>query len=467
MIIATWGTSAIMGLLAAVESPTLLDVSPNVRVLAFTTTVTVLTGIAFGLVPAIKSTRVDLTPALKEGPVIQNAGKRWSVSHALVATQVGLSVLVLAVAGLLVRSLVNLKSLDAGFTGGNLLLFSLDTYGSPIKPDERAQVYRDVMDRVRTLPGVLAVAASRSTPVHTSGNARALVMPDDVPDTVEARGAFANQISPEYFDTMGIRLLAGRAFTAQDSAGSPLVAVVNESMAKFWARGRDPLGQTLAFRGDPKAIITIVGVVEDTHQMNLREPPPRTVYTPLAHEEPAPQFVQFEVRTAQEPAAMANTVRAAIREVSKDVVVWYVRTIDQQIDASLVRERLLATLSGGFALLALILSAVGLYGVMSYNVTRRSREIGIRMALGAARARLLGQVLGQTFAVSAAGIVVGVAAALLTTRALSTFLFGLSERDPVTLASVCVLLLLTSLVAGFIPARRAATLDPVQAIKSE
>jgi predicted lysophospholipase L1 biosynthesis ABC-type transport system permease subunit len=245
------------------------------------------------------------------------------------------------------------------------------------------------------------------------------------------------------------------------------VAVINETMARFWAGDRDPLGLTLSFRGDPKDLITIVGVVEDTHQMNLREPPPRTVYTPLPQTVPAPSQLMIEIRTQQDPASLTSAVREAVRATSKDVVIRYVRTIDQQINASLVRERLLATLSSGFAALALILSAVGLYGVMSYSVTRRSREIGIRMALGAARARVLWQVLRQTAVMSTIGVAIGIVTALVATNTLTTFLFGLSPHDPLTLAAVSIALMLTSLVAGWLPARRAAHLDPARAIRTE
>jgi predicted permease len=267
---------------------------------------------------------------------------------------------------------------------------------------------------------------------------------------------------------MGIRLLRGRGFTALDDAESAQhVAVVNETMATFWAGDRDPIGMTLAFKGNPKDQITIVGVVEDTYQMNLREAPPRTVYTPVAKSEQPPSGLTLELRTAGNPAAIVAAVRESVRGVNRSIVIRYVRTIDQQIDASLVRERLLATLSASFALLALVLSAIGLYGVMSYTVTRRSREIGIRMALGAARGRVLGQVLSQTFAIAAAGTVAGIAGALMTTKALSTFLFGLSGRDPATIAGVALVLLVTSMIAGLLPARRAATLDPARAIRTE
>lgn len=466
LFVAGWGTGGIMRLFNSSETPLLLDVSPNGRVLLFTTMISVITGIVFGLVPAFASTRVDLTPALKDGVSARRA-RRWSMSHALVASQVALSIVVLAVAALLVRTLYNLKTLDAGFTPGNLLLVTVDTNGTPVPEASRLTVFNEILDQVGRLPGVRSVSGSTSSPIHTSGNARALVLPKQLSESIEDTAAFTNNITPEYFDTLGIRLLSGRSFTNLDSRSSQHVAVVNETMAKFYAGDADPLGKTFAFRGDPKALITIVGVVEDTHQMNLRDAPLRTVYVPITQAENEPSYVQLAIRTVGNPIGVTAAVREAVRGVSRDVVIRYVRTIDQQIDASLVRERILATLSAGFGILALVLSAIGLYGVMSYTVTRRSREIGIRMALGAARGRVLAQVLSQTFAIAVAGTVAGIAASLLTTKTLSTFLFGLSGRDPVTLVGVAVALLAISMTAGLLPARRAATLDPVQAIKAE
>ena len=469
LLLAQWGTGSIMSLLSVTESPVVLDVSPSPRVLAFTAAVSALTGIAFGLWPAIRATRLDLTPALKEGTVAAGVSRRWSTSHVLVASQVALSVLVLTIAALMVRTLYNLKTLEAGFERGNLLLFTLDTFGTPVSPDQRDELYRQVVERLRSLPGVQRVSASTSSPVHTSGNSRALVLPPgvNVPDTPDARGAWATRITPEYFDTLGIQLLRGRSLTNADVNPSQKVAVVNATMARFIASDRDPIGQTFSFRGDPDDLITIVGVVEDTHQMSLREAPPRTVYTLLAYEDPAPSMLMIELRTMQQPLALAGAARDAVRTVSKDVVIRYVRSIDEQINASLVRERLLAMLSSSFALLALLLSAIGLYGVMSYNVTRRAREIGIRMALGAARSRVLAAVLTQTLVVTVAGLILGVTAAFFTTEALSAFLFGLSPRDPLTLGAVAAALLATSLAAAVLPARRAATVDPMRVIRTE
>ena len=464
-VLAQWGAQAIMAFFESLEAPVFLDVAPNLRVLTFTSAIALLTALLFGLTPALKATRLELSPALKDGGHSGSTTPRWTAGYALVVTQVALGVVVIAVAGLLARSLYNLKALDAGFNGDRVLLFTLDSYGTALDAERRPAVYADLLERLRTLPGAASVAASRSVPVHTSGNARLLDLPGPKDRTLD-RSAFTNVVTPGYFETFGIRLLRGRDISEHDTGTSPRVAVISASMARLYFGDRDPLGQTFGFYSEADKRITVIGVVDDTYQMNLREAPPAIVYTPLTQETP-PFWMTFAIRTAQEPSALASAAVAAARAASKDVVIRYVRTMEQQVNASLMRERLLASFSGGFAVLALLLAAVGLYGVMSYSVTRRSREIGIRMALGARRGSVLGQVLRQTLVMSVAGVAIGVAAVLLTTKYMSTLLFGLSERDPATLIMVSLLLLTTAAVAGFFPARRASTIDPVRAIKTE
>ena len=467
-VIAIWGTSAIMTFFTTLEAPVVIDVAPSARVLGFTAAIALFTGLLFGVLPALRSTRIDLTPALKDGGLSTARLHRFVSGQMLVVSQLALGVVVIAVAALLARSLYHLKTLDAGFDGDRVLVVTLDSYGTTLDDERRAALYGDLLGRLRSLPGARQVAASRSVPIHTSGNARLLDLPGSAETSMD-RAAFTNIITPGYFETFGIRLLSGRDLSEHDTSTSPRVAVISASMARLYFQDRDPLGQTFGYESEKKdktQRLTVVGVVEDTHQMNLREKAPAIVYTPVAQEKP--QFLMhFAIRTAQDPAALSSAAVGAARAASKDVVIRYVRTMEQQVNASLMRERLLATLSGSFAVLALTLAAVGLYGVMSYRVSRRAREIGIRIALGARRANVLWHVLRQTLAVSAVGIAVGIVAVLLTARHVSTLLFGLSERDPITLGAVSLILFVIAGVAGFFPARRAATLDPVQAIKTE
>ncbi|HET9369793.1 MAG TPA: ADOP family duplicated permease, partial [Vicinamibacterales bacterium] len=312
LFLAQWGTQAIMAFFGSLEAPILLDVAPNARVLSFTAAIAIATGVLFGLIPALKSTRIDLTPTLKEGGSTTVRARRWMTGHALAASQLALGVMVIAVAALLARSLYNLKSLDAGFRGDHLLLFTLDSYGMQVDAPRRAAIYDDLLGRLRALPGVTHVSASRSTPIHTSGNARALHMPG-TPETMDQRSVWTNMITPGYFETFGIRLLEGRHFTDADVRGSLKVAVINDTMARFYFGDRDPLGQTFAFLNDEKDPLTVVGVVEDTYQMNLREAPPKIVYTPLVQEPEPPAWMTFQVRTAQDPASLAAPATAAAR----------------------------------------------------------------------------------------------------------------------------------------------------------
>jgi predicted permease len=468
-VLARWGANAILAFFSSLEAPVLLDVSPNWRVMAFTAAISIVVGIVLGLVPALRATRIDLTPALKDGLLDScRARRRWTLGRTLVASQLALGVFVICVAVLLGRSLYNLKTLDAGFRGDHVLLFTIDSYGTTVTEGRRGAIYKEILDRLRSLPGVTSASVSRSVPVHTSGNARALAMPGDL-DKIMSRLVWLNMITPDYFKTFGIRLLRGRDFTEQDTRGSRNVAIINEALAKFYFGDRDPIGETFAYHGHEKDPLTVVGIVEDTYQMSLREPAPKTSYTPLAQtgEEELSTVMTFEMRTAQEPSTLAAAARSAVRSVSTDVVIRYVRTMDQQVNASLVRERLLATLSSGFAVLALVLATVGLYGVLSYTVSRRAKEIGIRMAIGARTAHVLWGILREALVVSLIGIALGIAASLYATRYVTDLLYGLSPRDPFTVAAVGVTLLITALVSALLPARRAAAMDPARAIRTE
>ena len=265
------------------------------------------------------------------------ARRRSPLGHALVVTQVALCVVVIAIAGLLGRSVVNLKSQDAGFEPANILLFTADTYGSDLPAATLAAFPGDLVARLQAIPGVRSASCSTSSPVHTEGNTRGLELPG-LPRTLEARGVWTNLVTPEYFQTLGVRVLRGRTFDDRDGAGSRKVAVVNETMARYVFGDLDPIGRSFRFMSAPEPI-EVVGIAHDTHQETLREQAPRMAYIPLAQSGEPPSRVTVAVKAVGDPAFLAGSVREAVRQVSPDLVVNYVRTMDQQIDASLVRER--------------------------------------------------------------------------------------------------------------------------------
>jgi predicted permease len=465
VLIAMWGSGSILALFGG-EDPLVLALAPNRRVLGFTLVVSMATGILFGMLPALKATAIDLTPALKESAQRGHVLSRWGAGKTLVTVQVALCTVVVTIAALFVQTLHNIKTQPTGFERSRVLLFALDNLGNGFEEPEVSNFAARVTARLREIPGVVSAAASTSIPVHTGGNARVLQIPG-LPPPKEDRHAWTNVITPEYFETLGIALVRGRLFTAQDGAASFRVGILNETFAREYFGDVDPIGRQVGLGVDRPTLVEIVGIVRDAHQTSLREPPPRMIYTPIAQSDEPPSRFTVSVQTVRNPAALAGTVRDAVQSMDRELVIRYLRTMGQQIDNSLVRERVLATLSTSFGALALVLAVVGLYGVMAYDVTRRAREIGIRMALGAARGTVLRQVLRQSLVVASLGVALGIVAAAMTTRTLSTFLFDLSERDPATLAGVALLLLTTTLLAGLIPARRAATVDPVRAIRTE
>jgi putative ABC transport system permease protein len=463
------------GVLDPEPTPFLLDVTLNIKVLAFTLIVAMLTEIGFTLLPAMRATAhaVAFAPALRTSDIRVRQGRMTTGGSVLVASQIALCVLLLVAAGLLTRSLLNLKTVDAGFDRGQMVLADVNTTGSEFSPARRMTLYDSVLERVHLLPGVLSVASSTRTPIDFSSRVNRIVVPGA--NVQGFHGVSPNIVSPEYFRTFGIRLVRGRPFTHDDGRDRPKVAVVSESMARFYFGEAQPLGRSFTL-GTPEPI-TIVGVVEDVRHERLTEQEPlKMVYTPLAQtfssvitdaESPVPTRITVAVRATENPLALGAALQAEVRRLDRVAVVTYVRTLEQQLDAALVRERLLAVLSAGFSALALLLACVGVYGTLSYTVVRRSREIGIRMALGAARATVVRQILRQCLVTAGWGVLVGVIVALWASRALSAFLYELSPRDPLTLTATIALLLVTAGAAGYLPARRAARVDPARVLKAE
>jgi len=473
--VATWISGAIVSLLDAGPTPFAIDVALDARTLAFALAVAALTGVGFSLLPAIRTTSgaTALAPALRTSEAATPRRRFAPAGHVLVSSQIALCVLLLVASGLLARSLLNLRTLDAGFDREQVILADLNTGGSDFSPERRLRLYDALSERLRHLPGVESVAAAARTPIDLSSRFQKIVVHGVERPGVQ--GVSPNVVAPDYFRTLGIRLVRGRLFGDDDRSDQPPVAVVSESLARFYFGDENPLGRTIALGTVPR--ITIVGVVEDVRHERLTEPvPPKMVYAPLAQtasqvnmdgNSVIPMRITLAIRSSADVRALGAAIQAEAHRVEPAAMVSYVRTLDRQLDAALVRERLLAMLSSGFSALALLLACVGLYGTLSYSVVRQAREIGVRMALGAARRTVLRQVMRQSLAMAIAGMILGGALSLWASRLLSTFLFGLSPRDPATLAGVVAVLLVTACGAGFIPAHRAASMDPARVLKAE
>jgi predicted permease len=464
--LARFGTASVASLVEAGPSPILLDLQPNAAVLVFTIGLSALTGLLFGLAPAFGATRVDLTGGLKAGPVSQRH-RRWSTRRILVAAQIALCVVLVAGAGLLTRTLRNLESRDGGFKRENLLLFSLDVRKTAFPVEQVPALCDQVIERLVSRTASIAGSCSRNIPVNTRGNAAPLEVPGSEPRSPNERFVFTNMISPDYFRTLGIGLVSGRVFDARDTAKNEKVAIINRSVARFFFGDADPIGRRVHFFRQEANPMTIVGLVEDTTQRSLRDDPPRIVYTPLSQLSEPEGLMTVALRTRQDPALLAAQVRAEVRGVNPNVTVDYIRTMEQQIGDVLVREQLLAMLSSAFSGLALLLSCIGLYGVVSYDVTRSLRDLGIRMALGAQRLDVLRRIIRGALSIASLGVVAGLLGAWAATRLLSTLLFGVTARDPLTLAGTALLLIAVTVIASYFPAHRAARIDPAVVLRTE
>ena len=468
VLFAAQAGALIVAMLSDEGHPLWLDLSLDGRVLGFTTLIAVGTTLLFGLVPALKATRLDPQAALKAGGRgLVGGDSRHRLGKALVVFQVALSLALVAAAALLVGSFRNLLTLDPGFRRDGLLITTLDLTNTGLDTPRLRQLELGLLERVRASPGVIGATLSALTPISNLRWNNLAEVPGYAPKSERDAFVFLNQVSEGYFGTYGTALLSGRDLARDDVSAARPVVVVNQTLARRFFGQDNPLGRTFRLRGGDgaSAPLEIVGVVRDTRYQKLDEEPLAIAYRPLGQGQLPAGVIRLSVRAAQ-PEALAPMVRALAAELSPRIALT-TTTFAAQLSASLARPRLLATLSGFLGALALLLAVIGLYGTLSYDVARRRNEIGIRMALGAAGRAVLGMVLGHALRLVALGLALGALLALGAARLVSSFLFGMTETDPLALSVSALLLLLTALSAALVPALRAARLDPMEALREE
>ena len=466
LLMGYWLTDLFLGLQQQTNFvPRTFDGSVDARVLAFTLGVSLLTGIIFGLAPALKSARPDLVAALKEDTARQRgSSRRFGVRNLLVITQVALSLVVLIGAGLCVKSLRRLQMIDHGLEPARVMTASFDLSLNGYDESRGQQFFAQLSDRVAALPGVEAVSLGRGVAFSAFAWIRSANIEGYQPQPNERLPFNFDAIGPDYFRTLGTPLVSGREFTGQDAAGAPRVVIVNEATARRYWRGEEAVGKRLKY-GNVDQFATVVGVVKNIRDRGLTEDAPPAIYVPVLQNY-MPDMT-LHVRTATVSQTMLAALRQEVQAIDATLPVYNLTTLAAQKDGSLYTERLAAALLTIFGLLALLLAAIGLYGVVSYSVTERTRELGIRTALGAQRRDLFKLVVGQGMMLTIIGSVVGLGAAFALTRLIEKLLFGVSPTDPLIFVVIPLLLGAVTLLASWIPARRASKVDPIVALRYE
>lgn len=443
---------------------------PDARILAITVVLCLLTGLAFGLAPASQASKFSVAPALKGLYSESNFALGWfSMGKALVISQVALSMVLLIGAGLFVRTLRNLKSQDMGFNREHVLLIWTTPAQAGRDGPAIAQMFPAMQERLSSLPGVISASASVVGLLEGiySGDGGGVNVQGYAPKADEHPVANFNMVASGFFETVGMQLVAGRDFTERDNETAPRVAVINQAMARYFFGDRNPVGKHLGFRRDVGYPVEIVGIVKDAKYNTLRDRNMKMFYIPYRQDMSHLFEMCIAVRTARNVPGLIARIRQELRTFDRNVPVLKIDSIEEQIDESLVRERIVATLSSLFGVLAIVLACLGLYGVVSYTATRRTQEIGIRLALGATRTGVRAMVLKETLLLAVAGIAIGVPAALAASRLIASRLFGVSTADPLTIATAGLLMIAMAALAGFVPAHRASKLDPMIALRYE
>jgi predicted permease len=475
VVLAQWADNVLLRMVSPTGSvgqeAIQLSLRPDARVLAFTFAVAILTALLFGLIPALRATRLDLSPMLKagaSGATVEGHSRRFPVGKILVVTQVSISLVLLVAAGLFVRSLQRLSEVKLGYKTERLLLFRVRPIPAGYKDSAIPRVLQELLDKFKAVPGVSAASLSSNGLFAHSESGDPISVEGYIPKPGELPHSRMDQVGPDYFSVVGMPILSGRGITAQDSGNGPRVAVINQAFAKQFFPNTNPIGKrvTDTYPGNP-ASAEIVGVVADAKYNSLREETPTRLYNPIFNPFWPEHSAYFEIRTSADPATVSSALRAVVHDTNSAIPEIEIHTMSGLVDDSLQTDHFVAQLSTAFGLLAIILASVGLYGIMAFTVARRTRDIGIRMALGAGRSKIVRQVLSETLVLMLIGIAVGVPVALAGTRLIKSMLFGLGAVDPVAIIAACSILAVIAGLAGYIPARRASRVDPMVALRYE
>ncbi len=468
LAISAWTMRLLAGIMPQMEPPLKLATNPDARVLFFTLALCLFTALAFGLFPALQATRPDLASTLKDQANAVAGGSQAGWRKLLVCAQVSLSLLLLIGAGLFVGTLKNLKTLNPGFEVTDLLSFAVNPTLNGYNAARSKLFYRQLNENLSSVPGVRSAALAVVAPLSFDEWDSTVTVQGYVAKPGEDMNPWNNYVSPRFFDTLKIPLYEGRDFTVRDTLGAPKVAIVNEKFARYYFGKRSAIGQHIGMGGDPgtKTDIEIVGVVRDTKYMMMRDPPPRQVFFPYLQNDWATEMTAY-VRTDLGAAQMFPALRAAVQKLDSNLPVYEMKTEQRQLDDSLAIERLAASLASAFGILATLLAAIGLYGVMAFLVSRRTREIGIRMALGAFKSDVLWIVMREVLMLVGIGILIGLPAALAVTRLLKSQLYGMAPYDPMTIALATLGIIAIAGLSGYLPARRATRVDPLTALRYE
>jgi putative ABC transport system permease protein len=468
LVFAHWGSQLLIRQLSTSTNTVFLDMGIDWRVLGFTAGVAAVTALLFGTAPAFRASRVQPNEALKEQGRGVIGDSRFGVGNLLVVVQVALSLILVAAAGLFVRTFSSLANLSLGFDRNPVLVASVNATRSGVEPDQRPDLYERLRQAAAAVPGVASAAASAVTPVSGSTWQFAIERIDDRVLSDKDREVYVNLISPGWFQTFGTGMLGGRDFTGRDTKAAQHVVIVNEAFARKFTDGQNPIGHHFRepeYPERPAVDREIVGYVKDAVYRSLRAPVPPTMYIPIAQQPQTPSGISISVRAAGgSPALLTKSVAAALTSINPNITLTF-RPLAEQVNNSLIQERVVAMMSGFFGGLALLLAGLGLYGVTSYAVNRRRTELGIRLALGAGPGGVIRLVLRRVAILVSLGVILGSAVSLWVGRFVTTLLYGLQPRDPLTLAGAAVVLVLIGVLAGWLPARRASRIDPARVLR--